>query len=1041
MKHIKLLILILFISLNISCELLAQALSFQNNSYVEVPDNPALRITNNLTIEAMVYLDDLSNNTIVDKGNYNYLFQTNPWDIPGIGFYNPNTGWIWSAGSVPVHQWVHIAVTIQSGTNGVKFYLNGNLLSQHTMNAPALHSDSGPVNIGRQDPSACRCNFFHGDMDELRIWNRVRTQAEIQANMNASLNPAAESNLVAYYKFDNVSNCTVIDSKNGFNGTIMGTNGNCTTIPSPISSVDIQQVTLTSNSQILNDGRLISSSNYGFNAPFAKVNGVCFEPNTSNSGLSNFVTSGSNGFDVNPVSPELHAVLQGLVFQPNGGASTLTINGLTPGHRHRLQLLFSNDINSTGNNVNITIEGRTYNLTSWIPSSVNLVAEFTPSATSTVVTFGSNSGAEPNRAVFNAYAIHDLDLSSVPCGNTAPVANAGSDQTINCAPPDGSSVTLDGSGSIDDDGDALTYSWSLNGNAVSTSASFTTTLAGGTYTFTLTISDGQSSSSDDVTVTVNVDNTAPVLSVPQNISVNNDEGECGAVVNFEVTASDECGSVTVSSIPASGSLFPTGVTTVTCTAVDNAGNTATQTFTVTVIDNEAPVITLNGANPVEVVRFSQYNEDGVTITDNCSSNLTAVISGSVNVNLPGVYTITYSTGDASGNTASTIRTVRVINDPSALATPYLLLADKEIKSDKNVNANGKIHSNRKITLDKGPANYVSDITSVNKIEIKKDVTVNGNVTSGNKVSLDKNVVVTGFVTQFGLVNTVPLPSLTYSAPPSTDDDNDDDDDCNLGEDIKVGRNQTLALSPGTYNKVEVKKGGTLTLTAGEYLICKIKLEDGSTLIADVSAGEISINTIRDVHFEANVTTTLLPLGESDSRYFAINTLKNIHVGKDSKVIGSLTAPYGNVHIDKNVYFKGSIIGKDIHVDQKSVLNYHDTNTGILAKVTSDFTSENFLDESVAVENESLPENFSLKQNYPNPFNPATTISFQLPESGFVTLKVYDILGNEIKTLINNDLGAGYYNVDFDGSNLASGIYIYRLTAGKFTHSNKMILSK
>ncbi|MBI1936984.1 MAG: DUF5011 domain-containing protein [Ignavibacteriales bacterium] len=1034
MKLIKLLILTLFISVNLFAQ--GGALSFQNNSYVEVPDNPALRITNNLTIEAMIYLDDLSNNTIVDKGNYNYLFQTNPYNIPGLGFYNPGTGWIWSAGSVPANQWVHVAVTIQNGTNGVKFYVNGNLLSQHTMNASSLSSDSGPLNIGRQSPSSCQCNFFNGDMDELRIWNRVRTQAEIQANMNASLNPAAESNLVAYYKFDNVSNCTVIDSKNGFNGTIIGTNGNCTTIPSPISGTTFQQVTLTSNSQILNDGRLISSANYGYNAPFAKVNGVCFEPNTSNTGLSNFVTSGSNGFDVNQISPELHAVLQGLVFQPSGGASTLTITGLTPGNHHRLQLLFSNDINSTGNNVNITVEGKTYNLSSWIPSSINLIAEFTPSASSTVVTFGSNSGAEPNRAVLNAYAIHDLDLSSIPCGNSAPVANAGLDQTINCAPLNGSSVTLNGSGSTDADSNQLTYSWSLNGNTVSTNASFTTTLGGGIYTFTLTVSDGQASSTDDVTVTVSVDNIAPVLTIPQNITVNNDEGGCGAVVNFDVTAADACGGVIVSTSPASGSLFPHGTTTVTCSAVDNAGNSATQTFTVTVVDNETPVITLNGASPVEVVRFGQYNEEGVTVSDNCSTNLSEVISGSVNVNLPGVYTITYSTQDASGNTASVTRTVKVINDPAALASPYLLLADKNINSDKNVNATGNIHSNGKVTLDKGPANYTSDITSVNKIDIKKDAAVNGNVTSGNKVSLDKNVVVNGVVTQNGVVNTVLLPSLTYATPPSNDDE-----DCNIGEDVKVEQNQTLTLLPGTYDKVEVKKGGSLTLTGGVYLICKIKLEDNSTLTADVSAGEISINTIGDVHFGANVTTTLLPWGESDSRYLTINTLKNINVGKESRVIGSLTAPYGNVHLDKDAYFRGSIIGKDIHVNYNSVLNYHDTNSGVLAKINSGLTAEDNFAESVLSKEESLPENFLLKQNYPNPFNPATTISFQLPEAGFVTLKVYDILGNEIKTLVNNNLGAGYYNVDFDGSNLASGIYIYRLTTGKFTQSNKMILSK
>lgn len=86
-------------------------------------------------------------------------------------------------------------------------------------------------------------------------------------------------------------------------------------------------------------------------------------------------------------------------------------------------------------------------------------------------------------------------------------------------------------------------------------------------------------------------------------------------------------------------------------------------------------------------------------------------------------------------------------------------------------------------------------------------------------------------------------------------------------------------------------------------------------------------------------------------------------------------------------------------------------------------------------------NFNLKQNYPNPFNPSTKIDYQLPQNGFVKLVVYDNNGREIKTLVNGTQSAGSYSINFDGSNLPSGIYFYRLSAGSFTETKRMLLIK
>ena len=87
----------------------------------------------------------------------------------------------------------------------------------------------------------------------------------------------------------------------------------------------------------------------------------------------------------------------------------------------------------------------------------------------------------------------------------------------------------------------------------------------------------------------------------------------------------------------------------------------------------------------------------------------------------------------------------------------------------------------------------------------------------------------------------------------------------------------------------------------------------------------------------------------------------------------------------------------------------------------------------------IPEEFELSQNYPNPFNPSTRISYQLPVSSHVNLKVYDILGNEVATLVDEEKEAGNYEVEFSSANLASGIYIYRLQTSEFIDTKKMVL--
>lgn len=153
----------------------------------------------------------------------------------------------------------------------------------------------------------------------------------------------------------------------------------------------------------------------------------------------------------------------------------------------------------------------------------------------------------------------------------------------------------------------------------------------------------------------------------------------------------------------------------------------------------------------------------------------------------------------------------------------------------------------------------------------------------------------------------------------------------------------------------------------------------------------------------------------------------------------------NTFVDNGVDYTKPIWAKSVkyyvvaidNTNLSSVPSNQVETTGImdpLYKVNSDsYANNNLSNKSV--------ENFRLDDNYPNPFNPETNISFTLPEKSFVTLKVYDTLGREIKELVNDFKDKGNYKVTFDGSNLSSGIYYYKLTAGNNNSIKKMLLIK
>jgi photosystem II stability/assembly factor-like uncharacterized protein len=120
----------------------------------------------------------------------------------------------------------------------------------------------------------------------------------------------------------------------------------------------------------------------------------------------------------------------------------------------------------------------------------------------------------------------------------------------------------------------------------------------------------------------------------------------------------------------------------------------------------------------------------------------------------------------------------------------------------------------------------------------------------------------------------------------------------------------------------------------------------------------------------------------------------------------------------------------------------DTNSGNRILIGGNIPGIYALDLITSVEephNQQLPSNIELSQNYPNPFNPTTTIKYTIHKNGFVTIKVFNLLGQEVTVLVNKEQKAGNYNIEFNASNLASGVYLYEIQAGNYSLTKKMVL--
>jgi hypothetical protein len=262
-------------------------------------------------------------------------------------------------------------------------------------------------------------------------------------------------------------------------------------------------------------------------------------------------------------------------------------------------------------------------------------------------------------------AANDPTVTPVVIPNQPPTADAGPDQTVECA-GGSTSVTLNGTGSTDPDaGDTLTYVWTEGVTPIATGANPTVNLSVGSHTITLTVTDSYGATDKDTVVINVVDTQAPVITLnganPMTVECHTSFTDPGA------TAADACDSSVPVTASGSVDVNTPGTYTITYTATDDSANKTTATRTVNVVDTTAPVITVNGANPMTVECHTSFSDPGATASDSCAGSVPVTTSGTVNVDAPGTYTITYTATDGT-NTATSTRTVKVVDTTAPVIT-------------------------------------------------------------------------------------------------------------------------------------------------------------------------------------------------------------------------------------------------------------------------------------------------------------------------------------------------------------------------------------
>ncbi|MDZ7268990.1 MAG: right-handed parallel beta-helix repeat-containing protein [candidate division KSB1 bacterium] len=368
---------------------------------------------------------------------------------------------------------------------------------------------------------------------------------------------------------------------------------------------------------------------------------------------------------------------------------------------------------------------------------------------------------------------------------------------------------------------------------------------------------------------------------------------------------------------------------------------------------------------------------------------------------------------------------------------YVFLADYvSIERSKQVPSKGDIHSNGKIDFMRGdPTVFEGNLTAVGNINIGKENTIDGYAHAAGTVTVHATSTVLDGVLSGAAISAQPIPAMSYSAG---------------GPSVTVPQNGTVTLAPGSYNVVTMNGWSTLKLSSGDYYLNQLKyVGEESVIEIDVSNGPVIVNVVSSLQLGKDIAIQIVPDGEAGSTKVVFNTLQTttMTIGKEAYVLGSINAPSATVVLSNNSQFRGGLCAKAIQV-KRDVFFLHHFSSGTLPG-PGDLPKPH---DSESEETAAVVTQYELAQNYPNPFNPGTVIKFALPQVGRVQLHIYNSTGQLVRTLVDGEMAQGWHELSWDGRDqtgqtMATGIYLYRLTAQDasggtlFSETRRMIMVK
>jgi hypothetical protein len=293
-------------------------------------------------------------------------------------------------------------------------------------------------------------------------------------------------------------------------------------------------------------------------------------------------------------------------------------------------------------------------------------------------------------------------------------------------------------------------------------------------------------------------------------------------------------------------------------------------------------------------------------------------------------------------------------------------------------------------------------------------------------------------------NTAKVPKANFTVP-----DNATQTVASNFNDLTIGKNAKVTVTGTIYGKIIVKEGAEVTFTASDISMNNLNAEAGKapskyTTMTFVGATvRVKDKVVIGDRNRVNGTNTTFYMGDKkpDEEKFTVN-------GNDTKVTANVYMPLGKLNVPGkagNCIMTGKYIAEIIESDNTVTwIGYECAPPPAASYGGVGQGAAPVLEIQTETEATSVPEiptAFSLDQNYPNPFNPATTIQFALPTASFTTLKIFNLQGQEVATLVNAVKNAGTHTVTWNAADLPSGVYFYHLQAGSFSQTRKLILQK